>query len=286
MSDAAKLPVSVVVMTKNEEANIEKCLRSVAACAEVFVVDSHSTDRTRELAEAMGAQVVPFAWNGQYPKKKQWCLDNLPFAHDWVFYVDADEEATPELIAELRDLFARGPDKAGYTVAYRYWFLGRFLRHGHKIHKLVLFRRGKGYFRRLDDLDLASKSEVELHYQPTIDGSVGRLDAEMLHRDIEDLFHFFERHNVYSDWEALLRTTGQRLGSEDTQTGARGLLKRAFQRMPLRPLVAFVHSYVLLLGFLDGRPGFHFALARAMYYWQIDAKAYERRIGASRGAGQ
>jgi glycosyltransferase involved in cell wall biosynthesis len=79
-------------MTKNEELNIAKCLRSLNDFAEVFVVDSDSTDNTRTIAESMGARVVHFSWNGKYPKKKQWCLDNLSFSHDWVLFVDADEE--------------------------------------------------------------------------------------------------------------------------------------------------------------------------------------------------
>ena len=90
-----RIPVSVIVMTKNEEANIRACLAPMARFAEIFVVDSNSVDGTAAIATEMGARVVRFTWNGRYPKKKQWCLENLPFGYDWVLYVDADEQLFP-----------------------------------------------------------------------------------------------------------------------------------------------------------------------------------------------
>lgn len=107
-----KIPVSVVVMTKNEERNIAKCLKALVEFDEVFVVDSNSTDATCSIATAMGARVSNFQWDGKYPKKKQWCLEQLPFTHPVVLYVDADEEMTPGLAAEIREVlprFAAGP---------------------------------------------------------------------------------------------------------------------------------------------------------------------------------
>src|SRR5438093_11332304 len=139
-----KIPVSVIVMTKEEERNIAKCLRSVEGFDEVFVVDSDSTDRTCAIAGAMGAKIVRFRWDGRYPKKKQWCLENLPFAHDWVLYLDADELLTPELREEIAGLLARPSRHAGWFATYEYVFLDRPLRHGHRVHKLVLFARTRG----------------------------------------------------------------------------------------------------------------------------------------------
>ena len=100
------IPVSVVVMTRNEAANLPVCLPSLARFAECFVVDSGSGDGTPDIALSHGAQLVPFRWNGRYPKKKQWCLDSLPFAHDWVLFVDADERPTAELVEEIACLMA------------------------------------------------------------------------------------------------------------------------------------------------------------------------------------
>ena len=270
------IPVSIIVMTKNEEPNIAKCLRSVSAFAEVHVVDSASEDRTCTIAAGMGAQVRSFRWNGAYPKKKQWCLENLAFAHDWVLYVDADEEVPAEVAEEIRALLRQGrPAHDGYFVGYDYVFMGRVLRHGHRVYKLALFDRHRGRFLPRDDLDLINTFEVEGHYQPRIEGPVGTLRHRMVHNDHETLFHFFERHNRYSDWEALLRNRGTLLGHGESELGGRRLAKRLFGVTPFKGLIAFLHSYVLRAGFRDGAAGFHFALARAFYYWQIAAKSRE-----------
>ena len=285
MSEQEKISASVVVMTKNEERNIAKCLRSVAAFDEVLVVDSVSDDRTVEIATEMGAKVSPFRWNGGYPKKKQWCLENLSFSHDWVLYVDADEEVLPDLAAEIGRLMRASPEHAGYFVGYDYVFLGRVLKHGHRVYKLVLFNRHKGRFLDYDDLDAANMWEVEGHYQPRIDGTTGVLASRMLHADHDTLYHYFDRHNRYSDWEAVLRTKGKLVSPHEAQPGLRRWLKRIFDIVPLKGTVAFVDSYVLRLGFLDGRAGFHFALARAFYYWQIGVKILELGGRAWRGGG-
>ena len=134
---SGQIPVTAIVMAKNEERNLAKCLRSVAQFAQVFVVDSNSTDTTRAIAESFGARVIPFVWNGRYPKKKQWCLENLPFEYDWVLYLDADEELTPEAADEIADVLHVGPRYAAYFAGYNYVFLGRVLKHGHRIYKLV-----------------------------------------------------------------------------------------------------------------------------------------------------
>ena len=279
MQASDHIPVSVVVMTRNEERNIERCLRSAEPFAEVFVVDSGSTDRTAAIATSFGSNVVQFRWNGQYPKKKQWCLEHLPFAHDWVLYLDADEVVYPELAAEIAALVASGPRHAGYFAGYDYVFLGRTLRRGQRVRKLVLFDRRRGRFVDYPDLDATNMWEVEGHYQPAIDGTVGVLDARILHADHDSLFHYFERHNRYSDWEAVVRAKGA-LGSAEAQPGSRAALKRAFDRLPLKGLAAFVVSYVLQGGFLEGKAGFHFAVARGFYYWQIGVKGKERRLAA------
>src|SRR5216684_1302539 len=113
-----KIPVSVIIMTKNEERDLPKCLRSVADFAEVFVVDSSSTDCTCEIAREFGAHVVKFVWNRQYPKKKQWCLENLPTSYEWVLYVDADEEVGPVLAREIRSLVEGRTKHAGFFAGY------------------------------------------------------------------------------------------------------------------------------------------------------------------------
>jgi len=272
VKDATHIPISVIVMTKNEEKNIEKCMRSLKAFDEVFVVDSRSTDRTCEIAKRQGAKIVEFRWNGKYPKKKQWCLENLPFKNDWVLYVDADEELYPETAEEIGAVIEAGQDCAGYFVGYDYAFIGKILKHGHRVYKLVLFERRRGRFLDYDDLDVANMWEVEGHYQPSIDGKTSVLRNRMLHNDHDDLYHYFDRHNKYSDWEAVLRKKNAIINANESQPFGRLLLKRAFQAMPFKAVIAFLYSFVIKGGFLDGRAGFHFALARGFYYWQIGLK--------------
>ena len=272
------IPVSVIIMTKNEEANMEACLSRLDRFEQVFVVDSNSTDATCEIAKAHGAEVVNFSWNGQYPKKKQWCLENLPFRHEWVLYVDADEHMYPELAEEIARLLAAGaPEHAGYFVRFDGFFMGKVLRHGHFNLKLVLMRRDKARFIDVEDLDVASMWEVEGHYQPVIEGTVGKLRGRMLHRDFKSLYHYFERHNRYSDWEAKLRLRDALSKPDEAQLPGRRTLKYIFDRIPAKGPALFVFNYFVRLGLLDGWAGFNYAISRSIYYWQIEAKIAELR---------
>jgi glycosyltransferase involved in cell wall biosynthesis len=269
---AQPIPVSVIIMTKDEERVIPHTLQSVRDFGQVFVVDSHSTDRTREIAKEFGAEIVEFTWDGGYPKKKEWCLLNLPFAHEWVLYLDADELVTPALAAEIRHMLSFAgtpPEHVAFDVELDYYFLGRMLRHGHKVTKRVLARRDRMSWPRVDDLDVTNMWEVEGHYQPIIDGSVGRLTGRLEHNDKDPLYDYFARHNRYSDWEAHLL---DRAEVADHVQGARSSRGRRYAKLPFKPTAFFLYSYVLRKGFLDGRAGFHYAVAHAFYFWQIGVK--------------
>jgi glycosyltransferase involved in cell wall biosynthesis len=280
------LPASVVVLTKDEEQNIGDCLASVAAFAEVFVVDSGSSDRTSAIAEAAGARVVEFTWNGRYPKKKQWALENLPFGYDWVLYLDADERVTPPLATEIGRVLRSTSRHAGYFIGLDYVFLGRRLRRGQRVSKLALLDRNRAHFADVDDLGATNMWEVEGHYQPELRGSAGRLRERILHNDRDSLYGWFARHNRYSDWEAVLAEQGRLLEPAESQPRSRRLLKGVFARLPMRGLASFVWFYVFRLGFLDRRPGFHYALAKAFYYWQVGVKVRELRLLRESRAGE
>lgn len=267
-----RLPISVIIITKDEESQIERCVSSVHEFDEVFVVDSGSTDRTCELAAASGARIVSFAWDGCYPKKKQWSLEHAPARNDWVLYLDGDEFVTPVFVAELRRLVA-APTASAYDVGLDYVFLGRRLAHGHRVYKRIFFDRTKCAWRELDDLGVDKPFEVELSVQPDVsDGRVARMESRITHDDREPLSHWFDRHNRYSDWEAMLRASGN-----DARTTGRTRQGRIFQYAPFKPLLFFVYSFLVRSGFRDGYAGLHYALANSFYWWQVGVKTRELR---------
>lgn len=271
----SKLPITVLVQTKNEEVGIAACLAALTDFDEVVVVDSDSTDRTKEIAAASGASVVNFSWNGQYPKKKQWQLDNLETRNDWVLFIDADETPTEQLLMELPRVLDNLPgDVAAFDIDLDYVFSGRLLRHGHRVTKRSLVRRGMVRYPVVDDLDAPGMGELEGHYQPLASGSVRRLRGRILHNDLDPVSTWFARHNRYSDWEAYLRARQQ----ARTQVRARRTFKgQVFDSIPFKPLVFFVYAYIARAGFLDGRAGLDYALALSTYYWQIGLKTRDLR---------
>ena len=224
------IPVSVVVMTKNEAKNIGDCLARLADFSEVFVVDSGSDDGTVDIALAHGAHPVSFTWDGRYPKKKQWCLENLPFSHSYVLYVDADERMRPDLAREIRRAVDRS-EHAGWFIGLDYVWLGRVLRHGTTMYKLALFDRRRARFVEWNDLDASRMWEVEGHYQPVIDGPTTTLKCRLLHDDHDRLYDWFERHNRYSDWEAVVRVADAAPNEGETQPIWRRMAKRLFARL-------------------------------------------------------
>ena len=265
---APPIPVGVIVMTRNEAARISRCLAALEGFDEVIVVDSASSDETAAMARRAGASVVLFTWNGKYPKKKQWCLDNLRLKHDRVFLVDADEEVTPALCAEIAALFNTGtPLAAGYFVG------GKVLRFGLCNAKLALFDRRLISFPTVDDIGLPGMGEVEGHYQPVLkpefkDLKIGFLKNALLHHAYEGQEGWHDRHRRYAAWEVGMNA---RNAWPPDPVPAREILKRTFRRLPGRGAVAFAHSYVFRLGFLDGQKGFALARDRWRYYRMIAA---------------
>ncbi|MEH2269766.1 MAG: glycosyltransferase family 2 protein, partial [Nostoc sp.] len=128
---SSKIPVSVLIPAKNEQVNLPACLASLSRADEIFVVDSQSTDNSVEIAKSHGVNVVQFNFNGRWPKKKNWSLDNLPFRNEWVLIVDCDERITPELWEEI-DQAIHNQEYTGYYLNRRVFFLGKWIRYGGK----------------------------------------------------------------------------------------------------------------------------------------------------------
>lgn len=266
------LPIVAIVLTKNEEAQIDWTLSHLKDFAEVVVVDSRSSDSTVQIAEGHGARVLQFDWNGTYPKKKQWSLDNATAGHQWVLLLDADETPTPELMDELRSIVADPAARNAYDVPLLYRFSGKLLRHGHRVTKRSLLRVGHAKFPDVGDEDLPGIREVEGHYQPEVEGPAGRLRGAILHDDRDPVSSWFDRHNRYSDWEAHLRS---RPALRQSIAGRRSKQGQLFDRVPFKPGAFFAYSFLARAGFLDGRAGFDYAFALAAYYWQIGLKVRE-----------
>jgi glycosyltransferase involved in cell wall biosynthesis len=272
VNEAEKLAVAVIVPTLNERRNIEDCLRSAARFAELVVVDSGSTDGTVEIAQRMGATVAPFRWNGRFPKKRNWTLDNHPLKSEWVLFLDADERVTPQFVAELQAILP-STLHSGFWIHYDNHFMGRLLRHGVPQRKLALFRTGAGRFERIDERRW-SRFDMEIHEHPTINGTIGAVRRSLVHLDYSSLSHFIDKHNQYSDWEAHRIREMNRVAPGARLT-VRQKVKYAAARYRVFSLVYFLIAYVGYRGFLDGRAGFNFAILKAIYFYQIALKLRE-----------
>lgn len=279
MTDNTQLPITAIVSTKNEERAIRTCLEALKPFSQVIVVDSSSSDRTPEIVTSLGHELVQFVWNGSYPKKKQWCLDNLQFRNEWVMFIDADERPTVELLTEIQQVFDSDTidSISAFDIPLRYIFAGRTLRHGHTVVKRALVRVGAVTFPVIHDLDAPGMGELEGHYQPTTQGRVGRMQKKILHDDPDPVSTWIRRHNGYSDWEAFLRTNPQTAKSVRALRSRQG---RLFDRLPGKPVAFFLYSYLARFGFLDGRAGFDYAIALSFYYWLINLKVAEARRNA------
>ncbi|MDJ0510005.1 MAG: glycosyltransferase family 2 protein [Crocosphaera sp.] len=283
----AKVSISVLIPALNEELNLPACLESVARADEVFVVDSQSSDRSIEISEQFGAQVVQFHFNGRWPKKKNWSLENLPFRNQWVLIVDCDERITPELWDEIEKAI-EDDNYNGYYLNRKVFFLGKWIRYGGKYPdwNLRLFRHKSGRYENLNTEDIPNTGDNEVHEHVILEGKVGYLKEDMLHIDFRDIYHWLQRHNRYSNWEARVYynlltgqddsgTIGANLFGDAVQR--KRFLKKIWVKLPLKPLLRFILFYFIRLGFLDGRAGYIYGRLLSQYEYQIGVKLYELR---------
>jgi glycosyltransferase involved in cell wall biosynthesis len=275
-----KVPVSIIVPIKNEEKNLKLSLPSVAWADEVFVVDSASSDNSIAVAESLGATVVQFKFNGTWPKKKNWALENLPFRNEWVFILDADEVLPPEAEAEFRSIVSDSSTMFdGYWINRRFMFMGKWLKHAYFPNwNLRLFKHKLGRYEKLTDADTQS-GDNEVHEHVIVQGETGRLNCLMDHYAFPDVATFIEKHNRYSNWEAIAQIERGKEHSE-IQSGRvqmRRRLKSLFKKAPFRPFLRFCYVYFAQKGFLDGIEGYHFAKLHGVYEYLTVAKTYEMR---------
>jgi glycosyltransferase involved in cell wall biosynthesis len=241
--------LSAVIIAYNEADRIADCIRSVSFCDEVLVVDSHSTDRTRELAAELGARVIERDWPG-YRSQKEFAMRAAKF--EWVLCLDADEVVTPRLRAEIETLRSQGfPSHDGWSMPRALNYFGKFLRHGltYPDRHMRLLNRQRGGWRG-----------EEIHEYLEVSGSVGRLQGDLEHYAYRSLNHQIGKLERYADLMARARhARGQRSG----------MFKVLF-----RPVWRFFSGYVLRLGFLDGWRGMTLSLIEANYVRQKYLKLF------------
>jgi glycosyltransferase involved in cell wall biosynthesis len=278
-----KVPISVIIPVFNEAKNLPLCLKAISWADEIFVIDSGSADGSEKIAESFGAKVVQFKFNGIWPKKKNWALDNLPLSHEWVFMLDADEVLSENSKREIRKIAG---DNAcgfeGYFINRRFMFMNKWLKHAYYPNwTLRFFKHRLGRYEKLTDMDTDS-GDVEIHENVVLEGRAGYLRSHIDHYAFPTVETFVSKHNRYSNWEArvavdryLSMNAAESLASE--KLGLRRRLKIISLNMPFRPLMRFMYIYILQRGFLDGWEGFYFARLHAFYELLCVCKTYELR---------
>ncbi len=250
------MSLSVVIITFNEEANLARTLDSVAWADEIVVLDSGSTDRTREIAESFHVKFFVEPWQG-FANQKNSALTKA--TGDWILSLDADEEVGPALAGEIRKVVAANTSTQGFFIPRKNFFLGRWIRHGgfYPDRKLRLFRRGAGKF-----------ADRLVHEDMTIQGATANLEHSLLHHAYPTLEIYLEHMERYSSLGA------QMVVEKRGQIGSR------FFNVTFRSAATFFYNYFLRLGFLDGREGLLLHRNHARYVSWKYAKAWQQSRNA------
>lgn len=265
--------ISVLILTYNEAVNLSDCIRSVSFSDDVVVLDSFSSDETVNIANSFGATVLERKFDN-YAAQRNYGLTH-DFKHDWVLMLDADERIPDGFIQELRGATElEGNPVTLYRMRRKDMFMGRWLKRssGYPTWFGRLFRKG------------SVRVEREINEEYYTDGDIGLLDGHLIHYPFnKGIEYWFERHNRYSSMEAvkLQEERAEPVVWKDFLNSDPMLKRKAFKalayRMPFRPLLTFCFLYIVKLGFLDGRAGFHFSVMRSVYEYMIELKMRENR---------
>jgi len=277
MSFTATPSIAFIIMVRNEELNLVACLESLRSLnAEIYVIDSGSTDRSLAIAKLYGATVLEHPFHN-YASQFNWALDHVPTMAPWIFRLDADEFLTAELRAEIAEKLSRlGEDVAGVLLKRRYCFLGRWIRHGgmYPVWHIRLFRRGAGR---------CEERWMDEHIV-LCEGETVRFNFDFVDNNRKSLEFWTQKHNWYSSREVLDLVEGGLSSASHNNLSAQARMKRwgkerIYAKSPrfLRAFVYWFVRYFLLLGFLDGREGLIFHFLQGFWYrFLVDAKLYER----------
>ena len=277
---SSKVNVSFLIPIKNEAGNLPRCLDSIKWADEIVIVDSQSTDQSVMIAESYGASVHQFNYNGKWPKKKNWSLENIDFKNEWVFILDADEVLPRNAREEIdRIVSENGSKYVGYWINRMFMFMGKWLKHSYYPNwNLRLFKHKLGRYEKITGAETKS-GDNEVHEHIVIQGETGRLSCEMDHFAFPSVDVFIEKHNRYSNWEARVNLEPlPKSGSSDLQNQrvrTRRYIKNVAKHLPFRPFLRFFYVFVWQRGFLDGIEGYYFARLHALYEFLSIAKTYE-----------
>lgn len=260
-----EIDVSVIILTRNEEPNLAQALESVRGWARrIFVVDSFSTDRTLEIAQAYGCEIFQFRFES-YSRQRNRALDELPIDSDWILFLDADEWVPDALKQEIAATIAANPAESGFFLRRRFYWMNTWIRRGYyPVWILRLFRRGRG---RCEDRSVNEHIVVE--------GRTGFLRQDFIHQDRKPVSDWIEKHNQYALREAkeLLRVEAvseklrPRLFGPQAER-ARWVRERLYNRLPpiLRPFLFFFYRVVIRGGMLDGWKALVYHFLQAFWY--------------------
>jgi glycosyltransferase involved in cell wall biosynthesis len=275
------MAISVVILTFNSEATLAQTLASVRAVSDdIHIVDSFSTDRTLEIAQAAGTRIVQHEF-ARYDLQRNWAIASLDLRHSWELHLDADERLSLDLAAAIKRLAAHFPSGIdGYMIPRLTHFLGRPIRHGgmYPNWHLRLFRRGRG------------RCETRLYDQHFIvDGKIATIAHPMIDDVRLPLAEWSRRHLRWTDYQVAMALDQREQGEvrshwRGTPIERKRALRGFYGRAPLllRPFLLFLYRYVVRLGFLDGIPGLiFFVLQTFWFHFLIDARIYERRLAPS-----
>jgi glycosyltransferase involved in cell wall biosynthesis len=279
-------PLTVIILTYNEEPNLPQALRSVCGWAQqLIVLDSFSTDRTVEIAREFGAEVYQHRFE-DYARQRNHAL-TLPIRSEWILFLDADEWVPPELQREIAEVIDRNPPADGFYIKRRFIWMGRWIRRGYYPSWILrLARRGR-----------VRCEERQVNEHLIVDGAAGYLEHDFIHEDRKDLADWIAKHVRYARREAdelikrELRVTQEEIDARLFGTQAqrkRWLRQHVWEKLPpfVRPWLFFLYRYVLRGGFLDGRAAFVYHFLHALWFMTlIDAFWLDQRLAAHRRSG-
>lgn len=267
-----KLPISVIVLTYNEEKNIRDCLESVNGWAdEIFIIDSLSGDRTVEFARHYTDKIFSHPFEN-YARQRNWAQTSLPIKNDWVLHLDADERPSPQLVSEIKNIFSANVDIDGFMMPRKTIFRGRWIRHGghYPSYHLRLFRKDKG------------KSEERYYDQNYIvAGKTAMLKGDLINMVTSDIAALIGKYKVNLEAREILYNNNRVLNLElkNNPIGRINWLRyNIYYKAPIfmRAVLYFLYRYFLRLGFLDGAEGLVFHFYQGFWFrFLVDMKIFE-----------